>query len=88
MQEVERVRAEEHHKLQQQDAYNKQEVAKYNNQLATQRAEADHEKQRTRNQELVQLQVPYRMTRVFICIPSENVDPSLVVECRHPDAAP
>lgn len=54
--EVEKVRAEEQQKLQQQDAYNKQEVAKYNNQLATQRAEADHEKQRTRNQELVQLQ--------------------------------
>lgn len=54
--EVERVRAEEHQKLQQQDAYNKQEVAKYNNQLATQRADADHERQRTRNQELVQLQ--------------------------------
>jgi hypothetical protein len=41
----------------QQDAYQKQEVAKYQDQLARQRMEAEHEKQRVRNIELVRLQV-------------------------------
>ncbi len=57
LQEAEKVRWEEQKKLMQQDAYNKQEVAKYNNDLATKRQELEHLKQRERNQELVQLQV-------------------------------
>ena len=51
------MRWEEQRKAMQQDAYQKQEVAKYQDQLARQRAEADHEKQRVRNIELVRLQV-------------------------------
>lgn len=43
----------------QQDAYQKQEVAKYQDQLARQRAEGEHEKQRARNLEMVTLQVTY-----------------------------
>mmetsp|Transcript_18877 Transcript_18877/g.57048 ORF Transcript_18877/g.57048 Transcript_18877/m.57048 type:complete len:601 (-) Transcript_18877:2465-4267(-) len=54
--EAERVRWEEQKKLMQQDAYNKQEVAKYNNDLAVKRQELEHQKQRERNQELVALQ--------------------------------
>lgn len=42
--------------MQQQDAQNKQEMAKYNNQLALQRGDVEHQKQRERNTELVQLQ--------------------------------
>jgi Domain of unknown function (DUF3523) len=52
------VRWEEQRKAQQQDAYNKQEVAKYQDQLARQRLEAEHQKHRERNMELVRLQVP------------------------------
>ena len=51
------MRWEEQKKVMQQDAYNKQEVAKYENELATKRKEMDHQRQRDRNQELVQLQV-------------------------------
>ena len=51
------MRWEEQRKAMQQDAYQKQEVAKYQDQLARQRMEAEHEKQRGRNQELVRLQV-------------------------------
>lgn len=51
------MRWEEQKKLMQQDAYNKQEVAKYNNDLAVKRQELEHQKQRERNQELVALQV-------------------------------
>jgi Domain of unknown function (DUF3523) len=51
------VRWEEQRKAQQQDAYNKQEVAKYQDQLARQRSEAEHQKHRERNLELVRLQV-------------------------------
>lgn len=54
--EAERVRWEEQRKAQQQDAYNKQEVAKYQDQLARQRLEAEHQKHRERNLELVRLQ--------------------------------
>jgi Domain of unknown function (DUF3523) len=57
LQETERVRWEEQRKAQQQDAYNKQEVAKYQDQLARQRSEAEHQKHRERNLELVRLQV-------------------------------
>lgn len=59
LQETERVRWEEQRKAQQQDAYNKQEVAKYQDQLARQRLEAEHQKHRERNLELVRLQVPF-----------------------------
>lgn len=52
------MRWEEQRKAMQQDAYQKQEVAKYQDQLARQRAEGEHEKQRQRNLELVRLQVP------------------------------
>lgn len=58
LQEQERVRWEEQRKAMQQDAYQKQEVAKYQDQLARQRGEVEHEKQRQRNLELVRLQVP------------------------------
>lgn len=51
------MRWEEQRKAQQQDAYNKQEVAKYQDQLARQRLEAEHQKHRERNLELVRLQV-------------------------------
>ena len=51
------MRWEEQRKAQQQDAYNKQEVAKYQDQLARQRSEAEHQKHRERNMELVRLQV-------------------------------
>ena len=51
------MRWEEQRKAFQQDAYQKQEVAKYQDQLARQRMEAEHEKQRARNMELVRLQV-------------------------------
>ena len=51
------MRWEEQRKAMQQDAYQKQEVAKYQDQLARQRMEAEHEKQRVRNIELVRLQV-------------------------------
>ncbi len=50
------MRWEEQRKAQQQDAYNKQEVAKYQDGLARQRMEAEHQKQRERNAELVRLQ--------------------------------
>ena len=60
LQEQERVRWEEQRKAMQQDAYQKQEVAKYQDQLARQRAEAEHDKQRARNVELVRLQVSRR----------------------------
>ena len=51
------MRWEEQRKAMQQDAYQKQEVAKYQDQLARQRMEGEHEKQRARNLELVRLQV-------------------------------
>ena len=54
------MRWEEQRKAMQQDAYQKQEVAKYQDQLARNRAEGDHEKQRARNIELVRLQVGSR----------------------------
>lgn len=57
LQEQERVRWEEQRKAMQQDAYQKQEVAKYQDQLARARGEGEHEKQRQRNLELVRLQV-------------------------------
>lgn len=55
------MRWEEQKKVMQQDAYNKQEVAKYENELATKRKEMDHQRQRDRNQELVQLQVWFEL---------------------------
>ena len=54
------MRWEEQRKAMQQDAYQKQEVAKYQDQLARQRAEGEHEKQRARNVELVRMQVSRR----------------------------
>ena len=56
------MRWEEQRKVMQQDAYQKQEVAKYQDQLARQRAEGEHEKQRARNIELVRMQVSRRRT--------------------------
>lgn len=54
--EVERVRWEEQRKSMQQDAQNKAQLAQYQDELARKRAEAEHEKQRQRNAELVALQ--------------------------------
>lgn len=63
-QEVEKVRWEEQRKAQQQDAYNKQEVAKYNDQLARQRMDTEHQKTRERNAELVRLQASPKLNRL------------------------
>lgn len=63
-QEVEKVRWEEQRKAQQQDAYNKQEVAKYNDQLARQRMDNEHQKTRERNAELVRLQASPKLNRL------------------------
>ena len=41
----------------QQDAQQKAQLAQYQDELARKRAESEHEKQRVRNVELVQLQV-------------------------------
>ena len=54
--EHERVRWEEQRKAMQQDAQAKAQLAQYNDELARKRAEAEHEKQRVRNVELVRLQ--------------------------------
>ena len=52
----EKVRWEEQRKAMQQDAQQKAELARYQDDLARKRAEAEHEKQRQRNVELVSLQ--------------------------------
>lgn len=54
--EHERVRWEEQRKAMQQDSQAKAQLAQYNDELARKRAEAEHEKQRVRNVELVRLQ--------------------------------
>jgi hypothetical protein len=53
----ERVKWEEQRKAMQQDAQQKAQLAQYQDELARKRAESEHEKQRVRNVELVQLQV-------------------------------
>lgn len=58
------MRWEEQRKAQQQDAYNKQEVAKYNDQLARQRMDTEHQKTRERNAELVRLQASPKLNRL------------------------
>jgi hypothetical protein len=57
LQERERVRWEEQRKAMQQEAQTKAELARYNDELARKRGEAEHEKQRVRNRELVSMQV-------------------------------
>ncbi|KAL6767968.1 hypothetical protein ACKKBF_B37290 [Auxenochlorella protothecoides x Auxenochlorella symbiontica] len=52
----ERVRWEEQRKAMQQDSQQKAQLAQYQDELARKRAEAEHEKQRARNAELVALQ--------------------------------
>ncbi|KAL4450227.1 hypothetical protein ABPG77_010896 [Micractinium sp. CCAP 211/92] len=52
----ERVRWEEQRKSMQQDAQQKAQLAQYQDELARKRMETEHEKQRLRNLELVQLQ--------------------------------
>ncbi|EIE18960.1 AAA-domain-containing protein [Coccomyxa subellipsoidea C-169] len=54
--EREKVHWEEQRKSMQADQYNKAELARYEDELARKRAEAEHEKQRVRQVELVQLQ--------------------------------
>jgi len=54
--EHERVRWEEQRKAMQQESQSKAQLAQYNDELARKRAEAEHEKQRGRNVELVRLQ--------------------------------
>ena len=55
-QEHERIKWEEQRKAMQQDAQTKAQLAQYNDELARKRAEAEHEKQRQRNAELVKFQ--------------------------------
>ena len=55
-QERERVHWEEQRKAMQADQYNKAELARYEDELARKRAEAEHEKGRARQLELVRLQ--------------------------------
>jgi hypothetical protein len=57
LQAHERVKWEEQRKAMQQDAQQKAQLAQYQDELARKRAESEHEKQRVRNVELVQLQV-------------------------------
>lgn len=52
----ERVRWEEQRKAMQQDSEQKAQLARYQDELARKRAEAEHEKQRVRNGELVRMQ--------------------------------
>jgi ATPase family AAA domain-containing protein 3A/B len=52
----EQIRWEEQRKTMQQDAQAKAQLAQYNDELARKRAEAEHEKQRQRNMELVKFQ--------------------------------
>lgn len=54
--EHERVKWDEQRKAMQQDSQAKAQLAQYNDELARKRAEAEHEKQRVRNVELVRLQ--------------------------------
>ncbi|KAK9814443.1 hypothetical protein WJX72_006002 [[Myrmecia] bisecta] len=55
--DVEKVRWEEQRKMRQQDAQTKAQLAQYEDELARKRAEFEHNKQRERNAELVQLQL-------------------------------
>lgn len=52
----EKVKWEEQKKAMQQDAQTKAQLAQYNDELARKRAEAEHEKQRQRNMEMVRFQ--------------------------------
>lgn len=56
VQETEKVRWEEQRKSMQQDAQAKAQVAQYEDELARKRNDAEHHKNRERNQELVALQ--------------------------------
>ena len=56
MQETEKTRWEEQRKTQQQDAQTKAQMAQYEDELARKRGEAEHQKNRERNRELVLLQ--------------------------------
>ena len=56
MQETEKVRWEEQRKSMQQDAQTKAQLAQYEDELARKRNDAEHHKNRERNQELVALQ--------------------------------
>ena len=54
--EHEKVKWDEQRKAMQQDAQTKAQLAQYNDELARKRAEAEHEKQRQRNMEMVKFQ--------------------------------
>lgn len=54
--EHERIKWEEQRKAMQQDAQTKAQLAQYNDELARKRGEAEHEKQRQRNMEMVRFQ--------------------------------
>ena len=56
VQETEKTRWEEQRKTQQQDAQTKAQMAQYEDELARKRGEAEHQKNRERNRELVLLQ--------------------------------
>lgn len=56
LQETEKTRWEEQRKTMQQDAQTKAQMAQYEDELARKRGEAEHQKNRERNRELVTLQ--------------------------------
>ena len=56
LQETEKLRWEEQRKTMQQDTQSKAQLAQYEDELARKRGEAEHQKNRERNQELVVMQ--------------------------------